>query len=526
MTEGRPGGGWPADDQDDPPTRRLPAVPPAPIHATPMRIEPQQARPSQGPPPQVRTEPAPESVKPKRPHKRKMLVVAVVVLLLLAAGGVGLALPDVANRLALPWAPNAPNGPEPVPVAVEQRLRGPEDSAPSPTKDGVAAALREAVSSSKLGSLSGSVVDPASGDVLWARDDDRPLPPASTTKLLTAAAALLSIEHTSTLTTTVVRGSEPGSVVLVGGGDTTLSSLPKGKDSVYPGAALLDDLVSQVRKATGGEVDTVHLDLGAFQGDTRGPGWAPEDAPSTYAAPVEAAMLDGGRRNPAAGDSPRTGEPAKALVAEFAKRLGASVGELGATADQDGEVLGEVHSAPLTSLVDTMLTDSDNVLAEAVARQVAIAGGEEPSFSGGTEAILAALRDGGFDLDGVELADGSGLSTDNKIPARLLTELLAAAAGNDDDGRTEKLRPLLGGLPVAGGSGTLAGRYDGAAKPARGWVRAKTGTLSDVNTLAGVVLDSDGKVLVFALMSSGTSPAQARPALDAIAAALRGCGCG
>lgn len=525
MTEGRPGGGWPTDDQDDPPTRRLPAVPPAPMHAMPVRIDPRQARPPQDPPPHVRTEPAPEPVKPKRPRKRKKLVIALVVLLLLAAGGVGLALPDVANRLALPWAPNAPKGPEPGPVAGELSLRGPEDSAPSPTKDGVSAALRKAVSSPKLGSLSGSVVDPAGGEVLWQREDDRALPPASTTKLLTAAAALLSIEHTSTLTTTVVQGAEPGSVVLVGGGDPTLSSLPKGKDSVYPGAARLDDLVAQVRKATGGKVDTVHLDLGAFEGRTRGPGWAPEDAPSTYAAPVEAAMLDGGRRNPAAGDSPRTGEPAKALAAEFAKRLGASVGEVGATADQGGEDLGEVHSAPLTSLVDIMLTDSDNVLAEAVARQVAIAGGEEPSFAGGTEAIMAALRDGGFDLDGVELSDGSGLSTDNKIPARLLTELLAAAAGNDKDGRTEKLRPLLGGLPVAGGSGTLAGRYDGSAKPARGWVRAKTGTLSRVNTLAGVVLDADGKVLVFALMSSGTNPAEARPALDAVAAALRGCGC-
>jgi D-alanyl-D-alanine carboxypeptidase/D-alanyl-D-alanine-endopeptidase (penicillin-binding protein 4) len=41
-----------------------------------------------------------------------------------------------------------------------------------------------------------------------------------------------------------------------------------------------------------------------------------------------------------------------------------------------------------------------------------------------------------------------------------------------------------------------------------------------------MVVDKDGAVLVFALMSSGTSPDDARPALDEIAAVLRNCGCG
>jgi D-alanyl-D-alanine carboxypeptidase/D-alanyl-D-alanine-endopeptidase (penicillin-binding protein 4) len=56
-------------------------------------------------------------------------------------------------------------------------------------------------------------------------------------------------------------------------------------------------------------------------------------------------------------------------------------------------------------------------------------------------------------------------------------------------------------------------------------VRAKTGTLTGVSALAGQVTDSDGRLLTFALMANGTSQSQSRPQLDALAAALRGCGC-
>ncbi|MGH3979175.1 MAG: D-alanyl-D-alanine carboxypeptidase, partial [Pseudonocardiaceae bacterium] len=59
----------------------------------------------------------------------------------------------------------------------------------------------------------------------------------------------------------------------------------------------------------------------------------------------------------------------------------------------------------------------------------------------------------------------------------------------------------------------------------RGWVRAKTGTLTGVNSLAGTVLDVDGRLLVFAALSNGPDPAAARPRLDELAAALRSCGC-
>jgi len=378
-----------------------------------------------------------------------------------------------------------------------------------------------------LGTLTGVVVDPVSGETLWQSSPDTPLTPASTGKLLTAAAALLSVDHTAQLSTRVVEGSEPGSVIIVGGGDPTLSSLKAGVESVYPGAAHLGELVDQVKKS-GVPVQTVQVDLSRYTGDSSARGWLPADIAAGYITPIVPAMLDGGRSDAKAQNGTRTANPARALAEEFAARLGASVpASADQTATEGAKVLGEVRSAPLVELVDTILRTSDNVLAETIAREVALAAGKEASFDGGSEATLQVLGDNGFDTNGAVLADGSGLSTEDRVPAKLLGEILTVAAAPDgDDPRTAKLRPLLGGLPVAGGSGTLDDRYGTQeAVAGKGYVRAKTGTLSGVNSLAGVVLNQDGRVMVFALMT-GDTDSSARPALDAIAATLRGCGCG
>lgn len=526
-------------------------MPPAPSVATPQRVDPQRQQvqqdagprgeqdfpgadhdtdwyPDQRPQPDQRQDDRdPDDVlaaalTPRR-RGRKPIVITLVLLLLAGLAGGTLALPDVANSLALPWAPNAPKAPPPEPLAVQRSLVGPQQADAAPTPGGISDVLARVANNPALGKLSGSVVDPVSGKVLWQRNADKPLPPASTTKLLTASAALLSIDHTATLTTKVVRGPTPGSVVLVAGGDPTLSSAGKGEDSFYADAARLTDLVKQVRKAAG-DVSTVYLDADAYQGATRAPGWVPVDAPSTYAAPIEPGMLDGGRIDPSYDESMRIGDPAGALVTTFAQRLGAKVGGP-APGGNGGAVLGRVESAPLTTLVDDLLTNSDNVLAEAMARQVALATGKPPSFAGGAAATEQVLRQAGFDLSGVTLDDGSGLSLKNAIPASLLSDILATAAGDTTDPTSAKLRPLLTGLPVAGGTGTLDDRYLGSGAPGKGWVRAKTGTLSGVNTLAGVVLTKSDRVLVFSLMSSGTGSTAARPALDSIASALRQCGC-
>ncbi|MEU0533633.1 D-alanyl-D-alanine carboxypeptidase/D-alanyl-D-alanine endopeptidase [Amycolatopsis tolypomycina] len=554
-----------AGDRPAEPGERRPALPPEPPRglvpsasagslARPQRIEPDGRRfdaeatvgierPSSFPgvfqqQPQPRTEPpqteppsaaeAPsEGEPPKKRRKGKLIALVVVVLLVLAGGGVAAATPKVANRLALPWAPNAPKGDPPSPAAATRQLQGPATSGAAPTADGVKAVLASAAGNSALGQLTGSVIDPVTGTVLWDHGSSTPVTPASTTKVLTSAAALLSLDHNLRLSTKIVQGADPGTVILVGGGDTTLTNLPLGTESpLYPGAAHVDDLVAQVKKAVPG-VKKVQVDLTLFKGATTAPGWEAGDAPSTYATQMAPVMADGGRINPKDNNSQRTANAGSALAQTIASKLGASAGGQ-ATAPKDAKVVGEVKSAPLTQLVSDLMELSDDVLAEAVARQVALASGEEASYAGGARATIKVLKDAGFDVSGVALSDGSGISSLNRIPARLLTQLLAAAAAQDGKNpNTAKLRPVLAGLPVAGGSGTLADkRFDTAASQAgRGWVRAKTGTLTGVNTLAGLVLDQDGRVLVFAFMSNGSDTDSGRDALDVLATSLRKCGC-
>lgn len=502
-------------------------------HQEPQRQE--QQRPVSPPPPPARQEPKPvrqelpvtgyeeepedRLATDDEPRKGRRSLVVVLSLLVVAAlaGATIYAVKEFGGTKAIETRPPA------APANVQPLVKAVTAGAPAPTPAGVAQALAGPAASSALGTLTGSVIDPASGAALWQQGDTTPATPASSLKILTAAAALLSLEKTDQLSTKVVQGAEPGTVVIIGGGDPTISGAP-GK-SVYPGAATLDDLVNQVKAK--GPVTKVQFDLSRYKGEALGPQWETADIAGGSVAPIVPFMLDGGRVDQSNVNGTRTGSPGQAAADAFAQRVGASGATAGA-APAGAQVLGEIKSAPVEQLVDNMMQISDNVLTEAIAREIAIKTGNEASFAGGVKAVRDVLTKNGFDLTTANFVDGSGLSASNKIPAKLLTDVLTAAAKPTlDDARTAKLRPLLTALPVAGGSGTLAGRYGGTAAPGKGWVRAKTGTLTGVNALAGMVVDVDGRVLVFSFMSaSNRNPeTEVRPALDVLAAALRGCGC-
>jgi D-alanyl-D-alanine carboxypeptidase/D-alanyl-D-alanine-endopeptidase (penicillin-binding protein 4) len=122
---------------------------------------------------------------------------------------------------------------------------------------------------------------------------------------------------------------------------------------------------------------------------------------------------------------------------------------------------------------------------------------------------------------GTGLRDGSGLSHDNRVTTNQLVAVLLKAASPN----TPELRPILSGLAVAGYSGTMDDdhRRDRAG---RGTTRAKTGTLSGVNALVGILVDADGRLLVFAAIGNDTpNYVVAEPALDRIAERLTRCGC-
>ncbi|GAB3796567.1 hypothetical protein GCM10027605_04740 [Micromonospora zhanjiangensis] len=197
----------------------------------------------------------------------------------------------------------------------------------------------------------------------------------------------------------------------------------------------------------------------------------------------------------------------------------------GGAAVSPGTELGRIESPPMIRMVDLMLGASDNIVAEALARQVALARQQPASFVGAATAVTAELADLGLTADGLRLVDGSGLSRDNRIPPVVLTRALALAGS----GRRPELASVFGGLPVAGWSGTLRERYvagSGSAAGA-GVIRAKTGTLNGVHAISGVLTTVDGRLLAFAIMGDRVpvGPEQAQPKLDRIATAMAGCGC-
>ncbi|GAB2928309.1 D-alanyl-D-alanine carboxypeptidase/D-alanyl-D-alanine-endopeptidase [Rhodococcus aerolatus] len=450
---------------------------------------------------------------------RLLLVVLVVVLV--AAGAVaGLAVAGRGGGVTALVTPTPTTSPPPAPLTPAPVLPELPAAAPVPAPAALAGVLDPLAASPALGELSGQVADAATGQVLWSRAPDVPQTPASTAKLLTVAAALWTLPVDHTVATRVVAGADPGQVVLVGGGDVTLTGEPAGTPGSYDGAPRLDDLVAAVRAARGPQappVTSVLVDTSAWSGPTEADGWFDADVAGGYIAPMEPVMLDAAREDPAGGDSARSATPALDVGRALASRLGAApdVAATG-TAPAGAALLGEVRSAPLVTRLDQLVRDSDNVLAEAVGREVAVARAQPASFTGATTAVLDTLREHGIDPTGVTLADTSGLSVRDRVPPRVLDAIVTAAAGPGDPA----LADLVSFLPVAAASGTLADRFPAAGA---GWVRAKTGTLTGVNSLAGTVTDVDGRLLTFALMSTGVDGA--RPALDALAAALRGCGC-
>jgi len=393
-------------------------------------------------------------------------------------------------------------------------------SAPPPSATGVAAVLKNLVAVPTLGTrLRGVVLDALSGSVFYEDGADAPTTPASTAKLLTATAVLAVRKPTDRLTTTIVRGNTAGTVVLVGGGDPTLTAATGKTLPEYPGAARLADLAAQLRKRNI-PVNRVVVDDSLYSGPLVSPNWAPEDVPSDYASAITALMTDGGRAAP--GDIVRSETPDLAAGESLAAALDVpNAMVVRGRAPAHAAVLATVQSAPIGTLVEQMLQSSDNVIAECLARQVAIARRAPASFAGAAAAVRAVLRELGVD-PGAGLVDGSGLSAHDRLSVRVLARVLRL------DAQTPRLRGVLASLPVSAWSGTLATRYVTTDHNAAGAVRAKTGTLTDVSALAGVVHDVDGRLLLFAFVAdqvTGDLTPYAEQALDDIVSALARCGC-
>jgi len=442
-------------------------------------------------------------------------------------------------RLALWKVPRVATRPVPPAVPV---LPGAAPSAPLPTGGGLAAALSPLVSSAALGKqVAGVVADPASGRVLWASGASSLLQPASTAKLVTAVAALSVLGPAARFTTRVAAGPA-GSIVLVGGGDPTLAAgRPPARD--YPQPATLRSLAAATARALHARgVSSVRLgyDASLFTGPPLAPGWPMAYISTGNVTAITALEVDQGRltRSGAPQDAddpgnfrPRSADPSAQAGDAFAAFLRADgirvTGPVsGQAARPHAATLASVASPPLSAIVGWMLRESNNVIAENLARQVALHTHRPATFSGSAAAVTSVLRSLGVST-GIHLVDGSGLSPQDRIAPSTLARVVSLASGPGHPG----LRPAITGLPVAGFSGTLApgqSVFGDVGEPGLGVIQAKTGNLSSVATLAGLVNDASGRLLAFAFMTNQVPAARlpkAAAGIDALASALARCGC-
>jgi len=352
-------------------------------------------------------------------------------------------------------------------------------------------------------------IDLRTGTVVFERNPTLSLVPASNQKLPVAYAALALLGPGYRFHTEVV-----GSGSLVGDvwhGDLWLRGF--GDPTLQP--ADLNRLAADVASWGIRRVDgAVIADESWFDGRRTGPGWRP----SFYlyeSPPLSALVVDRGRYRGTTSSNPSLA--AGSLLRQALEGAGVRVSGRTRTGvlTSAGLPLARDVSAPLRDVVRFMGRQSDNYTAEILVKQLGAVFAATGSTPAGTRVIRGALAEAGVPLAGVRLADGSGLSGQDRLTAAALVALLEAGLAQAD------LREaFLQSLAVAGVSGTLEDRMQ--RLPARGRVIAKTGTTRLASALSGFVRDR----YAFAVLQNGSpvSTYWARLAQDRFATALAATG--
>jgi D-alanyl-D-alanine carboxypeptidase/D-alanyl-D-alanine-endopeptidase (penicillin-binding protein 4) len=344
-------------------------------------------------------------------------------------------------------------------------------------------------------------VDAASGTVLFAHNARVPVHPASNEKLPVSWAALTRLGPGYRFTTEVLgvgqrRGRVwDGDLYLRGDGDPTLTAADLG--------ALAATLRARgIRRVTG----RIRGDESAFDRRRGAPGWKAYFV-GGETPPLSALVVDRAIGWPAlsppllAARALRAQLTARKLVVDGGPGLGA--------APADAVVLALDRSATLTTIVRTMNRDSDNFIAEMLLKHLGTLDGGVGTSARGAAVVLAEMRAASIPTAGVRIADGSGLSSLDRISAETLVAVIRA--GLENPGIRSA---FLGSLAVAGRSGTLRARLPTLA----GVVRGKTGTTNLACSLSGLV----GESIVFAVLQNGSPVAywSARTAQDRFVQAL------
>jgi D-alanyl-D-alanine carboxypeptidase/D-alanyl-D-alanine-endopeptidase (penicillin-binding protein 4) len=359
--------------------------------------------------------------------------------------------------------------------------------------------------------------------VLYERNPDLPLTPASTMKLLTATAVLLRIDPASRLRTRFFASAPPdltgtvdGDVYLVGGGDPLLATGPFVQHFTRPRRHTSVESLADALRAVGVTHITGRLlgDDGRYDRERYVATWPQSYRTDHEAGPLSALLVNDGASSWSASREVPMADPATGaaeVVAQQLRQRGITIdGGSGAGSLPYGAVeLAGIDSATIAEIVQSMLLDSNNNAAELLVRELGLRVSGQGSSAVGRQVVLDTLTALGLPMGGVVMADASGLDRSNRVTCRLLTALLTVSP----------VALLVdAGLPVAGTSGTLTRRFGGT--PVAGRLRAKTGSLHGVAGLAGYADGASGRRFTFAYGLDGVGWVQGDRLQDQLGLAL------
>lgn len=333
-----------------------------------------------------------------------------------------------------------------------------QSSAQAAEPAAIRAAFTQLVKNNNLANPAVVVVDQSTGEVVFEKNSLVGRKPASVIKLLTGAAAYTYLSPSDSYTTSLWLGIDTKTVVIQGSLDpwTTFSTTQADKFKRTSLGKFAYSAMTALGRANSGN----------YQGTTL-------YYSDLYPQDVAALKTYFKERN---------------LAITLEKVTVTRAKELSAI-----EILTST-SPTLQVITDWMMTWSDNVLAERIARSAASAAGFTRDYSGVAKVFRKLMDSFGITTKNLVVKDGSGLSRENRVTAQQISQLLIVIA------RDEKLKPLITGLPIGGVTGTLTERFVETAPSAIGLVRAKTGTLNGTTNLAGYV-ESETKEYVFVIIA-------------------------
>ncbi|MEN9608888.1 MAG: hypothetical protein RLZZ06_819 [Actinomycetota bacterium] len=421
----------------------------------------------------------------------------------------------------------------------------------------------------KLGKLYAYAVDLTTNKVLVDVRSSEQTPSASVMKTITAAAAIKFIVKPREVaalapyvatTSVLTNPAEPGTLILRGGGDHTLTRVKQGSYTTYfvpnQHPAKMRELAAAVIAALpeGTVINKIVLDDTFFKGPTWNPNHFAYSRTTGDMSPITGLMIDAARINPDLTDKKYSGvrstDPTMQAGQNFktwlitadnqpVKKLADNVLVVKGKTPANAVLLTSKDSQPITNWITHALKISDNTETEVIARHTELVLGLKNDYTSVQGMGRSLFRTLGISSKKLIMKDASGLAPNNRVTAKLLVALLKSAADPNSE-----IASLPSYMATSGDGGTLGGRFIAYNKTTkrnelvipRGSIRAKTGYISGLYGLAGLITTPVANVgdtphtIAFAIFARN-DPAKGRTvgwgtkdAIDAVVEKLYLCG--